>query len=153
MATIVTSPRTIQDSRQPSTEILIPATGATMTPPAEMPIVPIAMARPRILTNHFAIRVGPTSWLPIALVARLYKIPYVKKNTQMFCTKYTLASMSPHKRLPAVTITLAPCFLSSNVPRNGSNGKLTNLKIGISENCVREMCNSSPIGMIKNPNA
>ena len=71
----------------------------------------------------------------------------------MLCTKYTPASVRPPNRLPRGTIILAPCLLSNSTPRYGSSGKVTNLKIGIRENWVLEMCNSSPIGIIKNPNA
>ena len=80
-------------------------------------------------------------------------MPYVRKNIQMFCTKYMLARVRYPNRLPTVTITLAPCFLSINIPRYGSSGKLAGLKMGISENWVRVIFNSSPVEMIKTPNA
>ena len=71
----------------------------------------------------------------------------------MFSTRDVAANAIPPIRLPTATRILAPFFLSTNTPRSGNIGIVSNLKSGIKENWRREIPSSSPIGTIKNPSA
>ena len=69
------APITSQASRQPKFKIMKAARGMRTTPPTLFPTVEIAMARPRLRTNHLEIIVGVTNCGPTAIVATPVAMP------------------------------------------------------------------------------
>ena len=72
---IIANPSTTHARRQSNELISHPAKGATISPPADIPMVPNAIALPRSLMNHLDITAAPTMSPPIIVIARPTTIP------------------------------------------------------------------------------